>query len=1041
MSSYFTKFLRAANQAPPRVEVDHLEEFVKSWESVKDTLEHPDERQLARGIGSTNVPEKLKLMVDALVAESARAEMGETGDCMEFLLKNDVLGTLVRLSETDRPRGVQAEVLRAIQNMIVMLDEQFLVHSAVHKAVLRLLRTCVGDDIQEQLDGKNRPMGAAGSSTRAPVSEHEEDLVNLLCILCSRILTYRELLMIFFHDKHWYRSEPLFSVEEEDEDEEEDEEEEARGTPSPTPSQRTVTGVEASTDPPLKKPEYEFLLFNYLLRFVHREGQIGEFARAGLRFLMDVAMSPADMTPSYDQSGGDPINDAALALAEYILDGDFSDVLGAGLVAVYSTLPRKLGFTPDVPEGRDANATMVIGNSGLESEDVKEQVLALKDRNRALGIEDAGSPDFKGHLDHFLKLLEFLQDVLRKNVETDGTDASHLVGTQIVQSILDAVRRVFLEDAFYASILECSDTDGTSVAVMSYIDIMVRTLRPGPLLDLLVEFLTEEDNDGNKQPARNSQTVALGSHPPLSKAQADKSAKLRRRKSSAMVLLEMEAPDSRKKSEYVTSTSRFTLRDLLLANLKSKNQASGTTALQLLSTMLTYQPNIAAEKLLVVIHDTHATAFPHPVLINGPQRLQPSSSDDSDDDEFRYPGSASPPRVPPKLLEPTFLQPVVTYSTHEREMGLYLALISRVDPSTPSDAFSTGYDHYLHDALLAIQSQPSYWTSSEVPFNSNEVEKYKHRLNANDPILSRLLESARAFFSNTPDFNVGMTGVFATLALNPNRSLAGWLTFAHNENLFSATPTGLEEDIADDKSIDFRIDEKLANDANVLPAARMDEHSRPVVHTVFQSLVNQLERYRQQVDDFDKYLSERRQGLLFSENLTDALQISLEETTTPPKAAPVTPTKSKTRPSAASALSSLWTPKKSRTKPTEPATPQRSQKAIPPPSPFGTHYHQTASITIEPVIAPVPFTSLWTPSKKQSWDTVEEDVFGSGWSDRSMNSSFDEEEEVEEEVFRPQTVTLSQLLDNVVILEESIKELVAIIHARRSLGIDALRYV
>jgi hypothetical protein len=38
-------------------------------------------------------------------------------------------------------------------------------------------------------------------------------------------------------------------------------------------------------------------------------------------------------------------------------------------------------------------------------------------------------------------------------------------------------------------------------------------------------------------------------------------------------------------------------------------------------------------------------------------------------------------------------------------------------------------------------------------------------------------------------------------------------------------------------------------------------------------------------------------------------------------------------------------------------------------------------------------------------------------------------------------VTLSQLLDNVVILEESIKELVAIIHARRSLGIDSIRYL
>ena len=86
-----------------------------------------------------------------------------------------MLGTLVKLSEADRPVGIQAEVLRAVQNMVVLLDEQFLVHSVVHKAVLRLLRHCAGDDIQEQLDGRNRVVGAAGTSTRSQPSEYETD--------------------------------------------------------------------------------------------------------------------------------------------------------------------------------------------------------------------------------------------------------------------------------------------------------------------------------------------------------------------------------------------------------------------------------------------------------------------------------------------------------------------------------------------------------------------------------------------------------------------------------------------------------------------------------------------------------------------------------------------------------------------------------------------------------------------------------------------------------------------------------------------------
>lgn len=93
----------------------------------------------------------------------------------------------MRLSEPDRPSGIQVEVLRTVQSMVVLLDEQFLVHSVVHRAVLRLLKTCVGDDIQEQLDGRNRVMGAAGNAVRASPTEYEEDCKLLLVVfmLCA----------------------------------------------------------------------------------------------------------------------------------------------------------------------------------------------------------------------------------------------------------------------------------------------------------------------------------------------------------------------------------------------------------------------------------------------------------------------------------------------------------------------------------------------------------------------------------------------------------------------------------------------------------------------------------------------------------------------------------------------------------------------------------------------------------------------------------------------------------------------------------------
>ncbi|KAJ6630790.1 Retinoic acid induced 16-like protein-domain-containing protein [Mycena sp. CBHHK59/15] len=1076
---YFSKFLRTGIQPAPKPPTDHAQEFNRSWNLVKNTLLHPDERQLTRGIKSTDVPAHLQSMVDSLVLESTRTEEGGTGACLEYLLKNDVLGTLVRLSETDRPSGIQAEVLRAVQNMVVLLDEQFLVHSAVHRAVLRLLRNCAGDDLQEQLDGKNKVMGAARNATRSQPSEYEEDLVNLLCILCSRIRTYRELLMIFFHDKHWYRSEPLFSVEEEEEEEEDDAEvsnSEAADTltlirpPSPTPSQVTVTSAPASSL--TKKTEYEFLLFNYLLRFVHREGQIGDFARAGLLFLMDVAMSPGEpihrladtASVSSEPSPSDPITDAALALAEYILDGDFSEVLGAGLGAVYSLLPSKLEFRPPVTSGEARGSGMIIGSTGPESEDEKERTAVAKDRSRAMGIEDAANPDFKSRLDHFLKLLEFLQDVLKRNVVHDTIDASALVGTAIVQSILDAVRRIFLENVLYPSVLECSDADGSAVAVMSYIEVMVRTLPEGQLSDLLVNFLMSEDNDEVRQRQRPHSVLTLGRDAPPQSKSADKQTKLRRRKSSAMVLLEMEAPESSRQSEYFTSMGRFTLKDLLMSNLRSQSQATATSALQLLQSMLLHHSQLCVDRLLIVIPDPRATNFPQPAMLPPPpsySKLQPGNEDE---ETFVYPGTEDT-SVPgfDDLIQipsgPVFYQPETTYSTHEREMGLYLTLVSRVDPSHNGDAFSTGYDHYLRDALFSIQSQSAFRLDTDDALDMQSRQKLKHRLNANDPILSLVLESLRKFFFNTPEFNIALTGVLATLAMHPDRSLAGWLTFALSDPFSSDGQTGPGEEVdpeadddGDDRSIDYRVEEKLATDMNFLPASRMDDASRPIVHTIFYGLVAQLERYRQLVDNFDKYLLERRQGLLFSENLTDALSLVLDlsDESAPllsTVAEPAQTPRPKPKPTASSFVSFL-TPKKNKTtKPSflnDPSTPPKSgQNRSVSASPFGPHYQQTGSITVEPFVAPVPSTSPWTPAKSSKWTADEEDVFGSVWADKSRTTE-PQSINPEDDGAPPEkvtNVTLSQLLDNVVILEESIKELVAIIHARRSLGIDSVRYL
>ncbi|KAL0946913.1 hypothetical protein HGRIS_013074 [Hohenbuehelia grisea] len=787
---------------------------------------------------------------------------------------------------------------------------------------------------------------------------------------------------------------------------------------------------------------------------------------------MDVAMSPgeqfhrlADTKSSLEPPVVDPITDAALALAEYILDGDFSDVLAAGLGAVYSTLPSKLEFRSLGETNSPQSTGMVIGGLGPEDEDEIEALEVAKDQRRAMGVEDASNPDFRARLDHFLKLLEFIQDVLKRNTRPENSppdlDPSALVGSAIVQSILDAVRRVFLENILYPSILECSDVDGSAVAVMSYVEVMLCSLREGPLSERIVTFLTSEDNE---EVRTRTKTLDLAegtakNAPPQAKSSipADKRTKSQRRKSSAMMLLEMEAPDSHKQSEYFTSMERFTLKDLLLTNLRSQSQPTAASAVQLLRSLLLHHPQLCQERLLLVIPDPLATSYPYPAPLV-PEKPHVSSfptPDEDDEETFVYPGESDDEPFDIDSLVFPFAQ--TTYSTHEREMDLYLTLMSRVDPSHNTDAFSTGYEHYLHDALLGIQEQQFFRLDIDP-----ELRQYlKHRLNVNDPVLSVILEALRRFFSNTPEFNIALTGLLATLAAHPDRSLAGWLTFAVDEVGLPAGET-LEPDDdtfandGDDRSIDCIIDEKLSTETNVLPASRMDQKSRPVVHSIIQGLVAQLDRYRQLVDDFDKYLLERRQGLLFSENLTDALTLALDINDEPVilRSQPEPPESPKPkRPSAsstASSIVSLFTPKKR--KPAEqaqatpePRTPSKDprNKAVAA-SPFGAHYQRTGAISVEPFVAPVPSAGLWTPAKKNKWTSDEEDVFSAGWTEQpsaSSPSQYDDDDEDEKPAAKGSEVTLSQLLDNVVILEESIKELVAIIHARRSLGIDSIRYL
>ncbi|OCF72895.1 hypothetical protein I204_06124 [Kwoniella mangroviensis CBS 8886] len=1040
VSNFFTRLLQPPKEAKAVKQPDDLGEFDIAWQGIKETLEYPDERQIVRGISSTQVPNQLRHIVDALVYESNRTDEDTTGACLEYFLKNDLLAQLERLCEPDRPHGIKAEVLRAINNLIVSLSERFLVHNAVHRPLRRLLRSCVGEEPEEKIDGGARILGAAGMSPdmdrRGSNDDIEEDLVGLMCTLASRMVAYPPLLLIFFHDKGWLQPHP---------------------SRVPTPLERALspassahTGISGPSSKTATTHHFEFLLFSYLLRFVHREGQIGDPARAGLLFLFDIAFLPPSEIVSgspnpTDKDGSDPLQDARDALGEFILDGDFAEVMAAGLGAIYSLLPSKL-HVPSLAElaeqeresGGPASATggMYL-SAGAD----------LPDRE----IPSSTDQEVRDQLDLILKLFGFLQDIIYRctsmirhphgDQDSHEISTTHMLGSAISEATLDAIQSSFLDNVLYPSVLECSSHDGSSVAVLTYLDVLFSNLDEGPLLNRLLSFLMDTG------------TSELG--------YSAQDRKKNKRKTGAMGFIDRPIYTA----DYFADEGRFTLKDLILDNLHSTEPTSSTAALRLLRTLLGDHCRQAVKGLLSVIRDPTATAL----------AKRPIPSEIATFDSF----------LP---------HPVNSTDVHLQEVELYSSLVTRLDPSLSSAEMAAGYAVYLTDMTAIIEADPCF-RSAQIPTTFlGEMEKTilhldlteeptHHRLNPSDPLIKNILRTFSDFLANTPDENVAMTGVISAIALCPYRSLAGWLLYDLNSETDpwksrskqpqdSLSDFGTDSD--DNSDLDIEIS-RYGGDSD--PFDVRSSVPLPAIYQILREIIMTISSHRSSIESFDRLLAERRQGLLFADHLDEAMNLMLEvepssfglpETPKPEK---------KKRPSAAGlvgGIKSFLTPKKKtpastpnrssssgltptlgsllRTPNKSPGPGEESGRLATPirvdeldmmnPSPFRAHYEQT-DVDLQLEISNSEQTiksGPWSDADHVAALEMGDESFAQDTLHRRISD--DAEEDLQAKTQEgPKKISLNVVLDNCVILEEFIKELVAIITARRALGIDQVGFV
>lgn len=944
--------------------------------------------------------------------------------------------------------------------------------------------------------------------------------------------------------------------------------------------------------------EHDFLLFSYLLRFVHREGKVGDDARAGLLSLIDVAMGSASPFSKGMALGGTsgtktPAREAALAFAEYLLDSDFADVLGAGMGALYGLMPAKLVVrsedthsTPnknkswDDPVVTDHVGVMVLGGLGALGDDEEAEELERKReeedaRLRSLGVGISSESDFKEALDCWLKLVEFVQEVMRKITtnppdslsafDIDDADAETRQQGHVMRalsaSIASSVKTLFLEAVLYPSIMECSDQDGSAVAVLCFLNAMLEVVvEDSPLATALLGFLLGDDemksHRRTRRPMLSSPTLSQSS-PFLSPASNSKGA-VKRRKSSALLIVESVAPKQSK--TYDADVGRFGLKDLLLLHLGSDFQPATTAALKLLHTLLTRHDRWSLAVLDVVVDDA-ATSFP--VILRAKNRANGASVENEDDSDESDSGSEkgikagdnallsskdNPASTPARtrVVLGAVLPSTPTLDDHVDHLETLLSLVATIDPSysrtqngsAQAELLSSGFANYVHDAEVAIVSNPGFKRGlgndahksrentvtgqrpslfTKVSTISSSVTAstatgIRHRLQPRAKIVSLLLRAMSHFFLHSPDLNLALTAALSSLAAYPYRSLDAWclprLSDRHNEEAPNVSTNDASQgdhlsDDGDDRSIDYDVDERLRQDHLFSPTEKRSTASptgaalagSDSLLSILAALAHSIAQYRSKIPSFDRYLSERRQGLFFVENLADALDLEGENVfgpSTPQRAPAVEENRPLPLPlpsrQSKSGFVALLTPRPTHsraastnlafsTPPSKATRARRRSSSVDgdvssngrsdvapdrrdsPASPFAAHYRQTGSIKVQPVVVSTPLQAsmiLYDDSDDDEDDHDDETAASSSMTSPTRRLSpappstskgpsetgsdaFDRIIKSHSKVISP--VTLSSTLDNVLILQEFVKELAAVVQVRRSLGIDGIRYM
>ncbi|XP_043359161.1 FHF complex subunit HOOK interacting protein 2B isoform X10 [Dermochelys coriacea] len=163
---------------------DLLEAFTEHWKGLTHYyLETTDENTPVK---ETDIPWRLKQMLDILVYEEKQHPAGETGPCLEYLLQHKILETLSTLGKAEYPPGMRQQVFLFFSRVLGQVQHPLLHYLNVHRPVQKLLQF--------------------GSDALGSASEKEE--VQFAAVLCAKIKQDPALLTYILEGKNLLTGSP-----------------------------------------------------------------------------------------------------------------------------------------------------------------------------------------------------------------------------------------------------------------------------------------------------------------------------------------------------------------------------------------------------------------------------------------------------------------------------------------------------------------------------------------------------------------------------------------------------------------------------------------------------------------------------------------------------------------------------------------------------------------------------------------------------------------------------------------------------------------